>query len=125
MTDAVIEFFEGLAQSGHDALPSRANGVMRLEIVKGKRIERWLVAVQKGKVDVSRGNGPADCVLRADRELLNRMATGEVNAFAATLRGAVEVQGDAKLLVLFQRLLPGPSSRPPGPRPAENGARRR
>lgn len=125
MTEAAIEFFEGLAQSGHVALPSRANGVMRLEIVKGKRIERWLVSVEKGKVNVSRGNGPADCVLRADRELLNRMATGEVNAFAATLRGALAVEGDASLLVLFQRLLPGPPSKRPAPRAAGNGQRRR
>jgi putative sterol carrier protein len=125
MTEAATEFFERLAQGEHVALPSRANGVMRLEIVGGKRIERWLVAVEKGKVDVSRGNGPADCVLRADRKLLNRMATGEVNAFAATLRGALVVEGDPRLLVLFQRLFPGPPSRRPAPRPGDNGQRRR
>jgi ubiquinone biosynthesis protein UbiJ len=125
MTEAVSEFFEGLAQSGHAALPSRANGVMRLEIVKGKRIERWLVALEKGKVDVSHGNGPADCVVRGDRELLNRISTGEVNAFAATLRGALAVQGDPRLLVLFQRLFPGPPSTRPAPRPGDYRQRRR
>jgi putative sterol carrier protein len=125
MTEAVSELFEGLAQSERIALPSRANGVMRLEVVGGKRIERWLVAVEKGKVDVSRGNGPADCVLRGDRELLSRIATGEVNAFAATLRGALKVEGDPRLLVLFQRLFPGPPSRRPAPRPADNRKHRR
>jgi hypothetical protein len=30
-----------------------------------------------------------------------------MNAFAAVLRGEVTVEGDPRLLVLFQRLLPG------------------
>jgi hypothetical protein len=38
------------------------------------------------------------------------MAAGKVNAFAAALRGAIAVEGDPRLLVLFQRLLPGPQS---------------
>ena len=58
---------------------------------------------------MARGGGPADCVLRADRKLFARMASGKVNAMAAVLRGAVTIEGDPRLLVLFQRLLPGPS----------------
>jgi hypothetical protein len=36
------------------------------------------------------------------------MIAGRVNAFAAVLRGTVTVEGDPTLLVLLQRLLPGP-----------------
>ena len=110
MTDAASAFFERLRDE-HLALPTRATGVMRVEIADGKRTESWLVAVDKGKVEVSRGKGKADSVIRADRALFDGMAAGEVNAFAATLRGAVAIEGDPRLLVLFQRLLPGPPSR--------------
>ena len=110
MTDAASEFFERL-RSEHVALPTRATGVMRVEIADGKRTESWLVAVDKGKVEVSRGKGKADSVLRGDRALVDGMAAGEVNAFAATLRGAVAIEGDPRLLVLFQRLLPEPPPR--------------
>jgi putative sterol carrier protein len=110
MTDAASGFFERLRDE-HVALPTRATGVMRVEIADGKRTESWLVAVDKGKVEVSRGKGKAGAVLRGDRALFDGMAAGEVNAFAATLRGAVAIEGDPRLLVLFQRLLPGPPSR--------------
>jgi len=81
---------------------------MLVELTGGKRIERWRLSVDKGEVDVTRGPGPADCRLRADRALFAGMASGQVNAFAAVLRGAVTIEGDPRLLVLFQRLLPGP-----------------
>ena len=110
MTDGASGFFERLRDE-HVALPTRATGVMRVEIADGKRTESWLVAVDKGKVEVSRRKGKADSVIRADRALFDGMAAGEVNAFAATLRGAVAIEGDPRLLVLFQRLLPGPPSR--------------
>jgi putative sterol carrier protein len=122
MTDAASGFFERLRDE-HVALPTRATGVMRVEIADGKRTESWLVAVDKGKVEVSRGKGKADAVLRGDRTLFDGMAAGEVNAFAAALRGAVAIEGDPRLLVLFQRLLPGPPGR--GRRRRAKGGRSR
>ena len=109
MTKAASEPFPRLG-AGNLPLPKRASGTMLCELTGGKRVERWRVTVDKGEVSVASGPGPADCVLRADRELFARMAAGEVNAFAAVLRGAVTVEGDPRLLVLFQRLLPGPSA---------------
>jgi putative sterol carrier protein len=91
-------------------LPKWASGTMLCELTGGKKTERWRLTIDHGRLDIARGNGPADCVLRADRELFARMAAGKVNAFAATLRGAITVEGDPRLLVLFQRLLPGPQS---------------
>ena len=40
----------------------------------------------------------------------DRIAGGEVNAMAAILRGAITVEGDPALLLMFQRLLPGPQA---------------
>jgi putative sterol carrier protein len=110
VTDAASELFERLGAVGQMPVLKRAKGVMLFELVGGKRAERWRVTVDRGKVEVARGNGPADCVLRADRKLFSRIASGKVNAFAAVLRGAVTIEGDPRLLVLFQRLLPGPRS---------------
>ena len=53
-----------------------------------------------------------------DRALFQRLANGEVNAMAALLRGAIAVEGDPQLLVMFQRLLPGP----PGSRDPRHAA---
>jgi putative sterol carrier protein len=110
VTDEAGKLFERLGSLEQLPLARRGGGTMLFEITGGTRIERWRVTVDKGKVAVARGNGPADAVLRADRKLFSGMASGKVNAFAAVLRGAVTIEGDPRLLVLFQRLLPGPRS---------------
>jgi putative sterol carrier protein len=110
VTEPGGELFGGLGEAGHVPLLKQASGTMLFELLGGQRMERWRVIVERGQVSVARGNGPADCVLRADRKLFARMAAGRVNAFAAVLRGEVTVEGDPRLLVLFQRLLPGPRS---------------
>ena len=58
---------------------------------------------------LDRRNARADCVLRTDKALFDGIARGEVNAMAAILRGELAFEGDVQLLVLFQRLFPGPS----------------
>ena len=110
MTDTAGKLFERLGALEQLPFLKRANGTMLFELSGGKRIERWRITIDKGAIAVARGNGPADCVLRADRKLFGRMASGKMNAFAAVLRGAVTIEGDPRLLVLFQRLLPGPRS---------------
>ena len=116
MNDASAEFFDALGRRGHEPLLEKAKGTMRFDLAHGKKTDRWLVSVDKGKVAVSRKNVAADCILHTDKALFDRMASGEVNAFAAVLRGAIGLEGDPELMVLFQRLLPGP--------PAKRGQRR-
>ena len=103
---ATAEFFDGLAQRGHEPLLERATGTVRFDLVENGRDERWLVAVDKGDIVVSHRDGTADCTLRASRRLFEGVATGEVNAMAAVMRGAIQVDGDWHLLVLFQRVFP-------------------
>lgn len=107
-TNATREFFEGLARRGHEPLLEKVTGSLRFDLVRNGRTERWHLAIDKGDVTVSRKNEPADCVVRVDRSLFERIAKGEVNAFAAVLRGEAAVEGDPRLLVLCQRLLPSP-----------------
>jgi hypothetical protein len=108
VSDPAAEFFAELARRGTEPLLLRAKGTLRIELMGGRRSERWIVAIDKGAVTVSRRNGAADCVVRAEKSLFDLLVTGRANATAALLRGALAVEGDANLLVLFQRLFPGP-----------------
>jgi putative sterol carrier protein len=107
MADATADFFAELARRGHEPLLKKATGTLRFDIT-GERPEHWLVDVKKGNVTVSRSNAKADCVMRADRKVFDRIAKGEANALAATLRGTAVIEGNLGLLATFQRLLPGP-----------------
>jgi putative sterol carrier protein len=106
--DPTADFFAALKSRGEEPLLRKASGTLRFDIADGKRTERWLVEIRKGDIAVSRRNARADCVVYTDRALFERIARGEANALAALLREEVNVEGDINLLVLFQRLLPGP-----------------
>jgi len=110
MADWTAAFFEALGTLGHQPLLEKATGTIRFDLAEGKKIERWLVTINKGDVAVSHRNAKADCVIRCDKALFHRLASGEVNAMAALLRGSMGVEGDVGLVVLLQRLLPGPPS---------------
>jgi len=108
MTDTISEFLEDLGRRGKEPLLHRVRGKLRLEIADGKRTDRWLVAVDRGDVAVSHQGGAADCVVVGPKDLLDRLASGRANAMAALLRGELAIAGDFNMLVLFQRIFPGP-----------------
>ena len=106
--EATTEFFNELETRGHEPLLENATGTLRFDLANGKRKARWLVTIKKGDVTVSHANRKADCVASVDQALFEQIVTGEENAMAAVLRGAVGVEGRPELLVLFQRLFPAP-----------------
>jgi putative sterol carrier protein len=110
MADSSAEFFRELGSRGHEPLLGNATGVVRFDLVDGERTDRWLVTLDRGNVSVSRKNVTADCIVRADKTLFDAMAVGDVNALAAYLRGELALEGDPELLVLIQRVLPGPAT---------------
>jgi len=110
MADSTAEFFQELGRRGHELLLEKAVGIVRFDLVEGKRIDRWLVTLDRGDVSVSRKNVAADCIVRGERVLFDAMATGDVNGMAAYLRGELTLEGDPELLVLVQRVLPGPAT---------------
>jgi predicted lipid carrier protein YhbT len=110
--DATTRFFEGLARRGHEPLLRKASGCTRFDVVDGRRVRRWFVDVDDGDVTVA-DTGEADCVIRADRQVFERLATGRLNPVAAVLRGDLEVEGDWRQLVRMQRLFPSPPRRRP------------
>jgi putative sterol carrier protein len=119
-SDAIAEFFAELGERGHEPLLENASGSARFDVTGGKRIERWLLTIEKGDLAVSRKNAAADCVVRVDRTAFERAVKGKFNLMAAALRGELTIGGDPRLLVLLQRLFPRPSRlrrRPSGNKP--------
>jgi hypothetical protein len=111
--DVTPPLLETLGKRGSDdPLLAKARGTVRFDIVngRGRATESWLVRFDKGNIKVSRGAGTADTVFRASRDVFEDLGTGKENAFTARLRGAIDVEGDMRLAVLFQRLLPNPPS---------------
>ena len=107
MSDATERFFEELGERGREPCLAGITGRVRFDIVGGKRTEHWLVAIEGGDITVSQRTGQADCTMKADRELFDRLVRGEDNAMAATLRGALTCTGEVDLLLAVQKLFPG------------------
>ena len=107
-SDPTERFFAELASRKHEPLLRKASGSMRFDIVDGRNTRRWLVAVDRGDIDVTSRNVEASCLVRADKSVFDKLATGRLNAVAAVLRGELVVEGDWRLLVRMQRLFPGP-----------------
>jgi putative sterol carrier protein len=106
--DPTARFFETLGEHSYEPLLRKATGSTRFDLVAGRKTDRWLVTVDKGDIAVTRQGGHADCVLRAQKAMFDKVAAGKLNAVAAVLRGDIQVEGDWRLLVRMQRLFPGP-----------------
>jgi ubiquinone biosynthesis protein UbiJ len=106
MSGALTDFLAGLAARGHEPLLAKTTGRVCFEVVDDEGEERRLVCIDHGHIDLVAGDIGADCTLRATRDVFERVATGEVNAMAAVLRGVIVVDGNWELLVRFQRLFP-------------------
>ena len=98
-------FFEDLGSPEYEPLLKGVSGTVRFDLVSGKKTERWLVAIGKGNLAVSRRNVAADTVFRLSRTLFEAVAKGETNLFTAVLRGEIELEGDYSLVIVVRRLL--------------------
>jgi len=107
-TDATERFFDDLRHRGYEPLVAKFSGRLRFDLVDGGRTDHWLVAIDKGQVAVSHEGGDADCTIKTDKAMFDTLASGEANAMAAALRGALVCTGDVDLLLAIQRIFPGP-----------------
>jgi putative sterol carrier protein len=103
-------FFDELAERRHDARLEKGDGTLRFDLDADGRDESWVVAIEHGDVTVAGAGSdvPATCTVRVSRALFDEIAAGRKNLTAAVLRGELAVEGDIRLLLLFQRVLPGP-----------------
>ena len=109
MSDPTTDFFEALAARGEEPLLRRTSGTIRFDLLgEDAQFAHWFVTIKRGTVTISRESGPADCVVACRRELFDRLVGGTANAMASALRGVMDGQGDLSLMILFQRLFPGP-----------------
>jgi len=108
MTDETSEFFDRISQPMPRPSMGGVTATLRIDLDRGKATEHWLVTINKGNISVSNKNVKADAVMHTDKEIFDRLARGEANAMASVLRGLVAIEGDQKLLIIFQRLFPGP-----------------
>jgi hypothetical protein len=101
-------FLRELSDREFEPLLANVAGSIRFDVANGDPVEPWRVAVDHGRVSVSRDPGEADCQVRAERSLLDDLACGRANAMAAVLRGALGCGGNLDLLLAFQRVFPSP-----------------
>ncbi len=106
--DPTRALFEALAARGPAPLLAKLSGTVRFELTEGKRVECWLVTIEKGNLTVTRDMGDADTVVRTTKALFDDLATGKQNAMAAFLRGALVAEGNLSLAIQLERLFPGP-----------------
>ena len=110
MADHTAEFFDALAQRGHEPLLAKVNGTLRFDLAQDGRSEHWLVEVRRGDVNACRTPEPrpADCVLRTTHAWFDRFVTGADDVLAALLRADAVAEGNLQLMFHFQRLMPNP-----------------
>jgi putative sterol carrier protein len=114
MSDRVHEFFKRIGEQGFDPRLGHIKGTIRIESQQANRVEHWLVVLDRGAIQVSRDDSPADCTVRTDSRTLEGLIDGSVNGMAAMLRGLITVEGELDLLLYFARLFgsaPGEQSR--------------
>jgi putative sterol carrier protein len=102
------EFFTALAERGHEPLLATMSGTVRFDLDDGGDVIHWYVTVDAGNVTVATQDEPADAVVSTDEAMFDAAVSGRSNAMAAVLRGDIDVVGNLGLLVVFQRLFPGP-----------------
>ena len=111
MADAVQEFFQELESKGHQPLLAKVIGTVRIDLVDNNgATDHWLIAVDRGDFTIAHETANANCIIRADKALFEQLITGEENAIAATLRGALICTGNVELLFAIQRIFPGPAT---------------
>jgi putative sterol carrier protein len=124
MPDPTEELFDRLNRLEHEALLENVEGTLRFDISHEGQTNHWLVKIDKGDVDVSRQDGDADCMVFVDKALFDRIARGEANAISALMRAEMIAHGNIQLLIMLERLLPGPPGARGPRRLADAGGRR-
>ena len=105
INDDIIKASEGRLNKGLDKLVSKG------KMDEAKKAD--ILAHMTFTTDLNMA-ADADLVVRADREVFDRMAAGLLHPAAALLRNDIAVEGDLKLLMALRRIFPGhPEARHP------------
>lgn len=111
MEDVVQEFLQELESKGHHPLLGKVKGTVLIDLRNDNgATDHWMVAIDRGDFAIAHETANADCIIRADKALFEKLITGEENAIAATLRGGLTCTGNVELLFAIQRIFPGPAT---------------
>ncbi|MFI5488352.1 MULTISPECIES: SCP2 sterol-binding domain-containing protein [Micromonospora] len=105
---SAVQHLRRLGPGRRPDLPDALAGTVRLDMMEDGRTEHWYLAIADQRVRVSRSTDDAELVVRADREVFDQLARGELHPAAALMRNEVTVQGDIRLFLLLRRIFPGP-----------------
>jgi predicted lipid carrier protein YhbT len=108
MLDPTVELFDRLRRHGHEPLLEHVEGSVRFDLADESGVDHWTVTISRGDLSVTREDRDADCIVSSAKARFDRVATGEDNAIAMLLRAEIVATGDVELLVVLERLLPGP-----------------
>ncbi|MFG1657005.1 SCP2 sterol-binding domain-containing protein [Micromonospora chersina] len=108
MSVSAAEYLDREAAGRRPDLPETTAGTLRLDLRDGARTEHWYLTIDHQEVRVARLADEADLVVRADREVFDRIAAGRLNPAAALLRNDLTAQGNLRLLLSLRRIFPGP-----------------
>ncbi|MEV0724889.1 SCP2 sterol-binding domain-containing protein [Micromonospora purpureochromogenes] len=108
MATSGAEFLERLTSRRRPQLPETLSGTIRLDLHDGGSTEHWYLTVHDQCVDVTRSPDDADLVVRADREVFDRLVDGRTEVVQSLMRNELTVQGEMRLLLALRRIFPGP-----------------
>jgi putative sterol carrier protein len=108
MSTVVEEFFGELGRRGYLPSVAKMTGSIRFDLRQDGQVDHWLLVIDQGHIRVSHENAPADCTMRTDAALFEKVVTGQANPLTAYLRGTADATGNTELLVHLRRIFPGP-----------------
>ena len=117
MTDAISTFFANLVERGQQPLLGHTCGTVDIELLGGRPGEgsHWRLGIDEGAISLSdEVREPADCTVRTEKAYFEQLIAGRQNAISAVLRGEIECFGDVEMLMVVQRIFPGPPRRTGG-----------
>ncbi|RZU74504.1 SCP-2 sterol transfer family protein [Micromonospora kangleipakensis] len=105
---SAVEHLERRVAGRHPELPENTAGTLRLDLRDGGHTEHWYLTIDHQNVEVARSPDEAELIVRADREVFDRLAAGQLHVVAGLLRNDLTAQGNLRLLLTLRRLFPGP-----------------
>ena len=110
--DPTTAFFQELEARGYDPGLEKVTGKLRFDLTNGKRTARWLVAIEKGEIDVSHKNAKADCVVRGGQDAFRRHRSGRGQRFCRRAAGADRHRGQPGAAGPLSTSLPSTAEEP-------------
>ncbi|GGO24538.1 SCP2 sterol-binding domain-containing protein [Micromonospora parathelypteridis] len=109
MGTTAAQYLQQLDAGRRPDLPETTAGTLRLDFRGDGCTDHWYLTIADQHVQATRSADDADLVVRADRTVFDRMASGELHLAQALLSNELAVRGDLRLLTLLRRIFPGPS----------------